>query len=168
MEDQPPIIQQPSAHSESAVGPAIHLATPENIHRVVPVFDMYRQWYGMPADLSRAESFLVQRMINSESTLFFAEVNEQIAAFVQLYPTFSSISMDAVWVLNDLFVRPEFRRQGIATLLMQIAAEFACGIGVLRLELETGTGNHTAQELYTKLGWQRQTQFERFSLELSG
>lgn len=134
---------------------------------MVPVFDQYRQWYGMPSDVSGAESFLVQRIINTESTLFYAEVNDQVAAFVQLYPMFSSMLMAPVLVLNDLFVSPEFRRRGLATQLMLAAAEFACGIGAIRLELETATDNDCAQGLYKKLGWRQQTQFDRFYLDLS-
>lgn len=145
---------------------SIHLATIKSLPRVVPLFDEYRRWYGMPGDLRAAQSFLLQRTTNAESAIFFAESGNDVVGFAQLYPLFSSISLTAVWVLNDLFVQAAARGRGVGTALLQTCAEFARGVGATRLELETGSANHKAQQFYLQHGWKPVTGLDRFTLEL--
>jgi len=52
--------------------------------------------------------------------------------------------------LGALLVLPDWRRRGIATLLMQRAAETACRLNLSELFLWTSS----AEGLYLKLGWQ--------------
>src|SRR5947207_15308533 len=52
--------------------------------------------------------------------------------------------------LGGLFVLPEWRNQGVGTMLMHRATEEARRLKVPRLYLWT----HTAERLYHKLGWQ--------------
>lgn len=86
--------------------------------------------------------------------------------FVQLYPSFSSVSAGRVYILNDLFIAPEARRGLVATELMAAAAAFARVQGALRLSLSTGMSNLAAQSLYEREGWVRDEQYFRYSLTL--
>jgi GNAT superfamily N-acetyltransferase len=52
--------------------------------------------------------------------------------------------------LGALLVLPEWRRRGIATMLMQRASQIAQNLNLARLYLWT----HSAEGLYLKLGWQ--------------
>ena len=45
--------------------------------------------------------------------------------FTQLYPSFSSLSLKSVWILNDLYVYEEYRKQGVGKMLLDAAKEFA-------------------------------------------
>jgi hypothetical protein len=42
-------------------------------------------------------------MQKNDSTIFLAEERGYPLGFTQLYPSFSSVSMKRVWILNDLF-----------------------------------------------------------------
>lgn len=53
----------------------------------------------------------------------------------------------------NIAVLPEYRRQGIATRLLQTVAEFAKIQGSERCELEVNTANTPAIEMYTKCGY---------------
>lgn len=86
--------------------------------------------------------------------------------FVQLYPSFSSVSMKRLWVLNDLFVVPGARRRGAAEALMARARRLALETGAEGLVLETAVDNKKAQRLYEKLGWKRDREFYRYNLDL--
>jgi GNAT superfamily N-acetyltransferase len=134
---------------------------------VAPLFDAYRQFYGKPADLALAVRFITERLAKGESTIFLAE-NEKGEAlgFVQLYPTFSSVSAARVLVLNDLFVAPEARRSNVARSLMHAAVGYARGQGALRLSLSTAKTNEKAQALYESEGWVRDEQYYHYSLTL--
>ncbi len=53
----------------------------------------------------------------------------------------------------NIAVFPEFRRQGIATRLLQTVEDFAKVQGCERCELEVNTANTAAVELYKKCGY---------------
>ena len=141
-------------------------ATPGHLDMVVPLFDGYRRFYDQKSDLAGARAFLLGRMERDESGLFLALDDEVGIGFTQLYPSFSSVSMGRLWVLNDLFVAPEFRGRGVATALMERAREFAGSTGASRLELATAVDNLPAQRLYERLGWRRKNGFYDYALDL--
>lgn len=134
----------------------VRRASIQDLDRLVPLLDAYRQFYGQQPDLIIARQFLGDRLTRNESIVLVAENDGGAAVgFVQLYPTFSSILAAPMYVLSDLFVIPEFRRRGVGTLLLQSAMETARAAGMVRLELATAIANVSAQRLYESLGWQR-------------
>lgn len=133
---------------------------------VVDLFDQYRGFYGQPSDLALARDFIRARMERDESVVLLAWIDERAVGFTQLYPTFSSVSAARVWTLNDLFVTPDARRNGVARALLSAAADFARADGALRLELETDHDNANAQALYRSMGWAAYDGTLRFRLPL--
>lgn len=142
-------------------------ALPKHVDEVAPLFDAYRVWCGEDSDPDGAHHFINQRLSANESEMFFARQCDQPVAFTQLYPVFSSVSMGPVWILNDLYVGESVRRQGVGTILLDAAAEFARALGAIRLELETEHANTAAQAAYEALGWQKNSKFLHYSLKLS-
>ena len=137
-------------------------ATIEDVDHLTPLFDKYRQFYGQAPDESAAQEYLSERIQLQQSVVFLASESGQGVGFAQLYPTFSSVSMRRVWILNDLFVDPSSRRRGIGTQLLSIATSFAREDGAVRLVLATGVENRSAQSLYQRLGWKREEGFIHF------
>jgi hypothetical protein len=81
-----------------------------NLEDVVPLFDGYRQFYGQRSDPAAARAFLGERIARSESVIYLAYTGpREPAGFTQLYPSFSSISLKPLWILNDLYVRSDVR-----------------------------------------------------------
>lgn len=144
----------------------IILVTTEHVAAVADLFNQYRVWYGEASDPDGARNFLFHRLANNESVVFLAQVDLRPAGFVQLYPLFSSISMEPVWLLNDLFVTASARSQGIGSLLLQAATEFARQSGALRLELATAVHNLQAQSFYVAHGWEQEPSFLHFTRSL--
>ena len=134
-------------------------ATVNDIEAIAPLFDQYRVWYGMESDLNGARNFLSHRLQNSESVVFLSVVDTTPVAFAQLYPLFSSVSMEPVWLLNDLFVSESSRKRGIGTTLLETATQFGRESGALRMELATGIENFAAQALYKSHGWKQNKTF---------
>ena len=130
------------------------------------LFSAYRKWYCQDEVLGECRQFLSDRMEASESKMFVAEVDGDIAGFTQLYPLFSSVSMARIWLLNDLFVDEAFRRQGVGRELLRAASEFARSEGAIRLELATAHDNTTAQQLYESSGWDQEVEFRHYQLKL--
>src|SRR5689334_9060235 len=142
-------------------------ATVEHLDLVAPLFDGYRQFYKQPSNLDGARQFLKDRLIRHESVIFLALLDEEIGVgFTQLYPSFSSTSMQRLWILNDLFVAPKGRKQGIGEALLERARQFAAEDGAKGLMLETAVTNTTAQKLYERLGWTRDTEYYVYNLNV--
>ena len=141
-------------------------AHPDDVRRVTPLFDAYRQFYGRAAAPAVARRFLSERLRRGESVIFVAEVDRRLVGFVQLYPTFSSVGARRAWVLNDLYVEPGSRRTGAARRLMEAARGHALRTRADWIELATGRANAAAQALYESLGYVRDEEFFHYTLTL--
>ena len=145
---------------------SIYQATINDLKQLVPLFDAYRVFYKQPSDKEGAEKFLFERFEHGESVIFMAKDNEEAVGFTQLYPIFSSVSMQRLWLLNDLFVMEQGRRKGIAEKLMNAAKDFATLTSAKGLILSTATDNHDAQRLYERLGYKKDDGFVQYFLGL--
>ncbi|HEY9001133.1 MAG TPA: GNAT family N-acetyltransferase [Mucilaginibacter sp.] len=123
---------------------------------VIGLFDKYRVFYKKDSDIGLAEQFIKTRLSNNESVIFVALESDLPVGFTQLYPKYSSVSAVKNWILNDLYVEPGHRKQGIGEALIKTAMDFAKGDGAIYIQLETAVGNYTAQSLYEGIGFQKQ------------
>lgn len=131
-----------------------------DVDQIAPLFDQYREFYKQSSDPTAAQNFLRDRLQSDESVIFFARADNGMAlGFVQLFPSFSSIAMKRLWILNDLYVRPEARRQDVGRALMKQAEEFAKQSAARGLTLKTAMDNQPAQALYESLDWKRDDKF---------
>ena len=119
------------------------------------LFDKYRAFYNQESDLKAAENFISERLKLKDSHIIMAfdEANTAMG-FTQLYPSFSSVSMQRTYILNDLFVDEHFRQKGVGEALLNAAKEFAIKQNSKGLTLETDTSN-PAQQLYERLHWKK-------------
>jgi ribosomal protein S18 acetylase RimI-like enzyme len=143
-------------------------ASVEQLPLVAPLYDAYRQFYEQESDLELASRFLTERLSKEESVVLLAvdKASGKPAGFIQLFPSFSSVAADRIWVLNDLFVDPGFRRQGLARALMNAAKDFAKSTGAVRMGLMTAHTNTQAQALYESLGYVMDTDYRAYNLKL--
>ncbi len=137
-----------------------------DVDAVAPLFDAYRQFYAQAPEPGRARAFVSDRLNHGDSVIFLAVSQPAALGFTQLYPSFSSVQMQRLWILNDLYVAPAARGQGVGEALLEQAREFARGTGARALILETAKDNLTAQRLYERLGWVRETEFYTYYLHL--
>lgn len=130
----------------------IEEASKIDLDQLAPLFDQYRVFYKQESDIQGAKSFLLERLKLNESEIFIAYFNNKAAGFIQLYSTFSSVSMQRSFVLNDLYVLATYRNKKIGEALLNRAKEFCIENNAKGLALETSTDN-PAQKLYEKMGW---------------
>lgn len=136
----------------------IKKASLEDLNGLSSLFNAYRVFYEQPSDIELAKRFLSDRIENNESLIFIASWQEKLCGFTQLYRTFSSVSAQHSWILNDLFVDPTHRRKGIGESLLKKAQQFAIEDAAKGLALETAKDN-PAQKLYERLGWQLEDEY---------
>lgn len=149
------------------MGFTIGLATAADADRVAPLFDAYRQFYGLPSNLQLCRHYLAERLSRDESVVLLAgDADGTALGFVQMYPGFSSLAAARTFVLYDLFVDPAARQRGVGRHLMEAAAAEARRRGAVSLVLSTAKTNHSAQRLYESLGWVRDEEFYEYNLRL--
>jgi GNAT superfamily N-acetyltransferase len=144
----------------------ILLARAEHLEGISQLFDQYRMFYQQTSDLGAARTFMGERLQKGDSQILVAIQENQLIGFTQLYPSFSSVSMKPIWILNDLFVAESDRQQGIAKLLIGAAADFARESGAIRIALSTQITNMAAQSLYESLGFSKDQNFYHYALAL--
>ena len=142
----------------------IRPATLADAQELSLLFDQYRVFYEQASDLAAAQTFVTEQIRNAATRFFLAARGTQpdLLAFVHLIPSVSTLHMRPMWYLEDLFVIPSARRQGVARDLMLYAEQFARDTKAERLTLATAHDNHAAQALYLSLGYVREDHFWYF------
>ena len=120
------------------------------------LFDAYRIFYKQDSNISAAKRYLKQRIMQNDSIIYIAFENDDAVGFTQLYPMFSSVSMQSMYILNDLFVIPSHRNKGIGEALLDRAKHLCRSENNKGLGLQTAFDN-PAQNLYSRLGFEKET-----------
>ena len=144
------------------------------VNLVANLFDKYRVFYGQTSDIELARNFVQKRLDNNESIIFVAIVqngeNPIPVGFTQLYAKYSSVRTIRNWILNDLYVERDYRKQGIGETLIRATMEFAQKSGSKFVELSTALDNLTAQGLYQNIGFEKlvpDTKFLTYRIDVS-
>lgn len=133
---------------------AVHAVTAADIDELAALFSGYLDFYEVPRPLGEVRDFLGDRLARGDSVLFIARSLEGRAqGFVQLYPFMSSLALAPAWLLSDLYVAPDARRQGVGEALMNAARAHGEATGACGLQLETAKTNLAGQALYERLGY---------------
>ena len=144
----------------------VTLADSTRALEIAELFDEYRIFYQQESDIEGALVFLNARFKNKDSVIYTANDDPQLAGFAQLYPSYSSVSMKRIWILNDLFVREAYRRKNVARQLMQAAKNHAEATDAVRLAIATQTFNVPAQRLYESMGYVKDEDFFNYAFRL--
>lgn len=157
-----------SSRTSTINGPvSIVKASKADIEKTSTLFDLYRQFYQQNPDLPLAKKYIGDKIKTDSSVIYLAlDADKKAIGFCQLYPSYCSVSVSPIWILYDLYVDSAARKNGVAKLLMNQALSLAKETGASRIDLETAIENTQAQVLYESLGYMRDNEFYKYSLEL--
>jgi GNAT superfamily N-acetyltransferase len=82
--------------------------------------------------------------------------------FAQLFPSYSSVALARVFILNDLFVQAAGRRRGVASKLLGAVERHAWSLGAARVTLNVARDNLVGQALYAARGWSQDAHYHMF------
>ena len=139
----------------------IREATISDLELLVPLFDGYRMFYRQASDIEAARKFLTHRITQGESVIYIAIAKGIPIGFTQLYPIFSSVSMEPMYILNDLFIDADFRGKGVGTALIDAIKERCIVENQKGIVIQTETTN-PAQKLYEHLGFKKDPDLHYF------
>jgi ribosomal protein S18 acetylase RimI-like enzyme len=145
-------------------------ATLEHLDLLAPLFVKYREFYGELPYPDSSRDFLEKRLTRDESVIYLAmpiDDDKKVLGFCQLYPSYSSLSLKRVWILNDIYVAEDARRQLVADHLMRAAKKMAKDTQAVRMRVSTSANNEVAQKVYESIGFREDTQFKNYVLPIS-
>ncbi|MBV6286686.1 GNAT family N-acetyltransferase [Pseudomonas aegrilactucae] len=145
-------------------------ATLEHLDMLAPLFVKYREFYGQLPYPDSTRSFLEKRLERGESIIYLAlpdDDDSKLMGFCQLYPSFSSLSLKRVWILNDIYVAEDSRRMLVADHLMREAKRLAKETNAVRLRVSTSADNEVAMRTYESIGFREDTEFKNYILPIN-
>lgn len=98
--------------------------------------------------------------------LFIAEEADNVVGISHLYPSFSSLSLQRVWVLNDFFIVEPLRNQGIGKRLLSAVNEFARLTKARGIELLVEHTNRAAWAFWENRGFKLDEKFRYYFFKL--
>ena len=94
--------------------------TENYVEQLAEIFEEYRLFCGFERNLAETSKFLMNLIRNEESAIFIALDIEAncVMGFVNLYPSYSSLALQRLWILNDLGVSSKYRGKGVSKALI--------------------------------------------------
>ena len=141
--------------------------TTEQLARLLPLIAEYQRFYEVEEiDEERNREFLARFLDPSENGMLLGAWREdELLGYACLYWHFTSLVPAETVLMNDLFVAPEARGQGVGRALIDASADVARTRSAHHLEWATAPSNEKAQRLYDFTGAKRTTWIE-YELEL--
>lgn len=142
----------------------------QDLDQLTELFDQYVVFYKSPSNYEKHYAFLKERLENNEAIVFVAcdDANpDKIIGFALNYITFSSLALNKIIILNDLFVDISARKKGIGEKLILETVALAKKIGSHTIRLRTAKNNTAAQKLYHKMGFVREDYLYSYDLTVS-
>jgi ribosomal protein S18 acetylase RimI-like enzyme len=129
-------------------------ATSGNIEIVLDLMSEFHEESGYVLDRRLAQSALEELLGNfALGRIWILERNHTVAGYVVLTVGFSMEYGGKAAFLDDLFVRPEHRRHGLARLGIETLLEECRMRGIRAVHVEAGHENEAANALYSELGF---------------
>jgi GNAT superfamily N-acetyltransferase len=135
--------------------------------QLLPLIADYQRFYRVEnPDADRNRDFFRRFLAPSEDGLLLgARTEAGFRGYACLYWHFSSTRATEAVLMNDLFVVPEARGEGVGRALIEASAAVARERGAPILEWTTEPGNATAQRLYDTTGAER-SEWVSYEIEL--
>jgi GNAT superfamily N-acetyltransferase len=150
----------------------IRRAIPTDVTAITAMIHELAQFERAPDQCTVTETQISAALFDEPTTLrgHVAEVNGEIAAMALWFLNFSTWDGVAGVYLEDLFVRPRFRRNGVARAVLTALARECLDNGYTRLSWAVLDWNTDAIALYEAIGGQPQggwTSYRLAGLELA-
>ncbi|HEY9181069.1 MAG TPA: GNAT family N-acetyltransferase, partial [Candidatus Baltobacteraceae bacterium] len=142
-------------------------ATQDDTAALLPLVQAYRVFYEQQTDAQREREYIERHLRERTSVIYIAESGTRAARFTQLFKTYSTVHLGGSWILEDLFVHPDYRHRGAGSALLAHALRHAREDAACGMFLKTAHDNGAAQALYEKAGWTREGHFIKYNAPLA-
>lgn len=145
----------------------IRLATKDDINDIITLVKELASYEKMSDKVTFSnEEFSTSIFKNNYAKILVCEYKNDIIGYAIYFYTFSSFLGRGGIYLEDLYVKPEFRNQGIGKKFLATLAQICIDENLGRLEWECLTWNEPSLTFYYKLGAKNRDDF--FHLRVDG
>ena len=124
--------------------------------RLVALIEGYFAFYRTPFPREKVDALLDRLEQDPDlGVQLVADVDGQLQGFASLYACLDTLVADRILVMNDLFVDPSLRNQGVGAALFDASLAYATARGYVRLDWVTAEDNRDAQRFYDRHGGKR-------------
>jgi GNAT superfamily N-acetyltransferase len=149
--------------SDYEIGEAVEADIPE----LLPLMRAYCDFYEVDPPDEGIEA-MARALIGGEGVVFAARrAGEPIVGFATVARKWSMLRGARVALLDDLFVHPDARGEGIADRLIEAAADWGRAGDAVALDWQTALDNERAQAVYERVG-AKASRWLDYELELGG
>jgi GNAT superfamily N-acetyltransferase len=147
--------------------PSIRPATPADVGLILQLIRELAEYEKLLDRVVATELMLHEALFGERprAEVLIAQVDGQTAGFALFFHNFSTFVGRAGLYLEDLFVRPNFRKFGIGKMLLTHLAKLALERGCGRFEWAVLDWNEPAIGFYKKLGAQPQDDWTVFRVD---
>lgn len=128
-------------------------ASPASLDILTALYADYLDGYGKKPPQPEIRRYLQQRLEQDKALIYVGYNNNRPVGFMVLTPKMTSIEMKPMFVLQNLYVAPQARQNGIGAALVKKAQLIARDTGAWGLELKTSPNNTLARKLYEQSGF---------------
>lgn len=142
----------------------IRRATPQDCAEIAAMIHELAEFERATDQCTATETQIRTALFGNSSTAqaHVTEVDGEIAALALWFPNFSTWDAVAGIYLEDLYVRPKFRRRGLARALLSTLARECLDNGYTRLCWAVLNWNSDAIALYEEIGGQPQNEWTTY------
>lgn len=132
----------------------IRPATPDDVSILFDLVTALAEYEKLSHEVTGTPEALAQSLFGPQpfAEAILATVGEKPAGFALYFYNFSTFLMKPGLYLEDLFVLPEYRRQGVGTAIFQYLASHALAKGCGRFEWSVLDWNEPAIQFYQQKG----------------
>ena len=144
----------------------IRRATPQDTADITAMIHALAEFERAPDQCTVTETQISAALFGNSPTVraHVAEVDGEVAAMALWFLSFSTWDGVAGIYVEDLFVRPKFRRRGLARGLLSVLAAECVDNGYTRLSWAVLNWNSDAIALYDGIGGQPQSEWTTYRL----
>ncbi|NMG59252.1 GNAT family N-acetyltransferase [Geitlerinema sp. P-1104] len=132
----------------------IRLAIPEDSEGIFSLIQELAAFEKLEQQVTGSSTQLREHLFSNRpyAEVFVAEQEQTLIGYALFFTTYSSFRSQPGLYLEDVFVRPDYRRQGVGTALIAQVAQQVEQRGYGRLEWSVLDWNHRAISFYEQLG----------------
>ncbi|MDX1385462.1 MAG: GNAT family N-acetyltransferase [Thermoanaerobaculia bacterium] len=145
----------------------VRRATPDDLDPLAELMAEFHREDHVVTDEARARKALSGLLADPAlGRVWVVAADDDIVAYVAIGFGFSLELGGKDAFVDEMYVRPAWRRQGLAATVLESAARDAAEAGARALHLEVGRGNGTARRVYERAGFIAREQYHLMTLSL--
>jgi ribosomal protein S18 acetylase RimI-like enzyme len=140
----------------------IRLAASSDMADLVLLVERYWEFESIPGfDRTRIEAALIALLSRPEhGAIWVAQSHGKLCAYLIAVYMLSLEHGGVMGEIDELYVCPEMRSQGVGSLLVTAAQGDMAARGLVRLQLQLGVGNLRGRAFYERHGFRRRAGYE--------